>query len=123
MVPAEGAPPVGVALIPIDGGAERRVCPATCVVRWSPSGDRVYIEPVDDWRARAALMFTLDTGEPLPPLPSGGIGSVAEGLAVAGATSVSLPFAGQTAVPGATPDSFAYTRTVSHRNLFWVALR
>jgi len=123
MVPAEGAPPVEVALIPLDGGAERRVCPATCVVRWSPSGDRVYIQPVEDWRAGAALMFALDTHESLPPLPAGGIGSVADGLAVAGATSVSLPFAGPTAVPGPTPDSFAYTRTVAHRNLFWVALR
>ena len=68
-------------------------------------------------------VFTLAAHESLPPFPAGGIGSVAEGLAVTGASAVTLPFARESAVPGPTPDSFAYTRTLAHRNLFWVAVR
>ena len=63
-------------------------------------------------------MFTLAAHESLPPFPAGGIGSVAEGLAVTGASAVTLPFARESAVPGPTPDSFAYTRTLAHRNLY-----
>ena len=124
VVPAGGAPPVAEALIPLDGGHEQLlICPAVCVVRWSPGGERVYIQPFQNWNNGEAVMFTLAAHESLPPFPAGGIGSVAEGLAVTGASAVTLPFARESAVPGPTPDSFAYTRTLAHRNLFWVAVR
>jgi len=123
VVPAGGAPPVAEALIPLDGGHEQLICPAVCVVRWSPGGERVYIQPFQNWNNGEAVMFTLAAHESFPPFPAGGIGSVAEGLAVTGASAVTLPFARESAVPGPTPDSFAYTRTLAHRNLFWVAVR
>ena len=86
VVPAEGAPPVAEALIPLEGGNEQRICPAVCVVRWSPGGERVYIQPVQNWNNGEAVMFTLAAHESFPAFPAGGIGSVAEGLAVTGAS-------------------------------------
>jgi Tol biopolymer transport system component/DNA-binding winged helix-turn-helix (wHTH) protein len=121
MVPAGAGMPVAIALIPLEGGAEQRVCPAYCSVMWSPAGDRVYVQTVEDARTGEALMVPLGKHDAFPALPQGGIASVAEGLSVPGSSAVRLPFA--SAVPGPTPDTFAYAKAVAHRNLFWVSLR
>jgi DNA-binding winged helix-turn-helix (wHTH) protein/Tol biopolymer transport system component len=123
LVPAEGAPPVSTVLVPLDGGPAQRVCPALCNVRWSPSGDRVYVQPVRDFATGDSLLFALTAGAVLPHLPPDGIASVADGASLAGASVVHLGTAGKYAVPGPSPDTFAYTNTVAHRNLFWISLR
>ena len=123
MVPAEGPSPVATVLIPLAGGDEQRLCPALCNVRWSPSGDRVYLQPVQDFASGDALFFALANGDVLPKLPPGGVASVAEGMSLVGASVVHLGFAHSFAVPGPTPDTFAYTKTVAHRNLFWITVK
>lgn len=123
MVSAEGASPVATVLIPLEGGDEQRVCPTLCNVRWSPSSDRFYVQLVQDFAAGEWLVFPLSGHEAFPALPSGGIASVAEGTALAGGSVVRLAVARDSAVPGPSPDTFAYTKTVAHRNLFWVTLR
>ena len=78
---------------------------------------------VQDFAAGEWLVFPLSGHEAFPALPSGGIASVAEGTALAGGSVVRLAVARDSAVPGPSPDTFAYTKTVAHRNLFWVTLR
>jgi hypothetical protein len=121
MVPAEGGPPVATVLVPLEGGVEQRVCPALCNVLWSPSGDRFYVQPVRDFGTGDALVFQLGRHDAFPALPPGGIASVAEGLSLSGSSVVRLPFA--SAIPGPAPDTFAYAKTVAHRNLFWISVR
>ena len=68
-------------------------------------------------------MFPLAGPDPFPVLPREGIGSVAEGASLPGSTVVHLAFAHNGAVPGPSPGSYAYTKTVAHRNLFWISLK
>jgi DNA-binding winged helix-turn-helix (wHTH) protein/Tol biopolymer transport system component len=123
MVPTSGPSPVATVLIPLAGGNEQRLCPAFCTLRWSPSGDRVYLQPVQDFATGDALLFALSGGDVLPKLPPGGIGSVAEGKSLAGASVVHLGVVGNSAVPGPLPDTFAFTKSAAHRNLFWISLK
>ena len=123
LVPVEGPTPVATVLIPLAGGDQRRVCPALCNVRWSPSGDRVYVQPVQDFPTGETLLFQLAGGEVMPKWPPEGIASVTEGKSLPGASVVLLGSARSYAVPGPSPDTFVYTKTVAHRNLFWISLR
>lgn len=123
MAPADEGPPVATVLVPLAGGNEQRMCPALCNVRWSPSGDRFYLQPVRDFARGDALVFPLAGPDPFPILPPGGIAAVAEGASLPGSTVVHLPFANNDGVPGPSPDTYAYAKTVAHRNLFWVSLR
>jgi Tol biopolymer transport system component/DNA-binding winged helix-turn-helix (wHTH) protein len=122
MVPADDGP-IATVLVPLERGDEQRVCPALCNVRWSPSGDRLYVQPVRDFAAGDALVFSVAADQAFPILPPAGIASVAEAASLAGASVVHLGAARNAAVPGASPETFAYTKTVAHRNLFWISLR
>jgi Tol biopolymer transport system component len=122
MVPADEGP-VATVLVPLEGGEQRRVCPTLCNVRWSPSGDRVYVQPARDFASGDALVFPLPAHDTFPTLSSGAIASIVEGASLAGASVVHLGDARNHAVPGPSPDTFVYTKTVAHRNLFWVSLK
>ena len=122
MVPSGGEPPVATAFVPLDGGPEQRLCPALCRAQWSPAGDRLYVQFVGDFSTGEAVVFAADGHEMFPPLPAGGITSVAQGAALGGSI-VHAPLQGGSAVPGPSPDTFAYTKTVAHRNLFWITIR
>ncbi len=123
MVPAQDGPPVATVLVPLDGGDEQRMCPAACSIRWTPSGDRFFLQPVKDVASRDALLFPLAAHEVFPKLPPGGIASVAEGASLPGSRVVHLAFPFDDAVAGPMPDTFAYAKTIAHRNLFWITIR
>jgi hypothetical protein len=78
---------------------------------------------VKDFPTGETLFFQLAGGDVLPELPAEGIASVAEGKSLAGASVVQLASARSYAVPGPSPDTFVYTKTVAHRNLFWVSVK
>ena len=123
MVPAHDGPPVATVLVPLEGGTEQRMCPAACTVRWTPSGDRFFLQPVQDVPAGDALVFPLVGQKMFPELPPGGVASVAEGASLPDSRVVHLAFPFNDAAPGPMPDTFAYAKTVAHRNLFWISLK
>jgi hypothetical protein len=123
MAPAEAGPPVATVLVPLDRGDEQRVCPALCNVRWSPSGDRFYVQPVRDFAAGDAVVFPVTVPGALPTMPPGGIASVGEAESIAGASIVHFGAARDRAVPGPSPETYVYTKIAAHRNLFWITLQ
>jgi hypothetical protein len=65
--------------------------------------------------------------ESFPPLPPAGVRSIADALTVPGSEIVRLnqygaAMSGASYAFGVTTGTFAYARTVSHRNLFRVGL-
>jgi DNA-binding winged helix-turn-helix (wHTH) protein/Tol biopolymer transport system component len=108
--------------VPIASGARRRICPAICGVSWSPDGTRMYMKllGIPD----TAIVMPVPRGESLPALPPQGIAAIADASAVRGSEVIHLTrnAAGTVTAFGSTTDTFAYARTVSHRNLFRVDL-
>ena len=128
MVPVNEVPSTAVVAVSLDTGATTRICPAECMARWSPDGTRFYVEPFlqgDDGGRTAAM--PVPAGSVLPALPSRGILRAADASAIAGSVIVDLSTydptrVGTVVAPGLSPDSFAFTRTTSHRNIFQVRL-
>jgi hypothetical protein len=58
-----------------------------------------------------------------PDLPPGGVASVAEGASLPDSRVVHLAFPFNDAAPGPMLDTFAYAKTVAHRNLFWITVK
>jgi hypothetical protein len=66
-------------------------------------------------------------GRSIPDLPELGVRLASDTAGLAGNTLIDLSaydpaHQGGTVAPGLTPDTFAYTKTVSHRNLFQIRL-
>ena len=122
--PVDGGQQMVEIAVPIAGGAPRRVCPAICGVSWSPDGARMYLRPLGV--TDTAVVMPVPKGESLPALPPSGVGTIADALTVPGSEVLHLNRYGAalsaSAVFGLTTDTFAYARTVSHRNLFRVQL-
>jgi len=123
MAPANDAARTAVVAVPLDGGPIRRVCPATCPVRWSPDGATMYITP---WRAERTIAIPVPAGESMPVLPVVGLQSTADAATLSGSRLVDFALfngsSGNDVAPGQEIGTFAYTRTISHRNLFRVQL-
>jgi hypothetical protein len=128
MMPVDDVPATAVLAIPLEGGPSTRICPANCMAKWSPDGTRLYVQPFLEGResGRAVLVPTA-AGQWFNGLPPGGIASANSFAGSVGTVSVDLtPFDpghdGNNVAPGPTPDVFAYTRSVTHRNLFQIQL-
>ena len=111
--------------VPIAGGLPRRICPAVCGVDWSADGARMYVRPLGV--TDTVVVMPVPKGESLPALPPSGVGTIAEASTVSGSEVVRLNryaagLSGSAFAFGLTTDTFAYARTVSHRNLFRVEL-
>jgi Tol biopolymer transport system component len=124
MAPVNGLPTTAVLAVPLDGGPVRRICPATCAVRLSPDGAIMYITP---WLAQRTLAIPVPKGASMPVLPVAGVQSVADAATLSGSRLVDFalfnPSSGPADVaPGQEMGTFAYARTISHRNLFRVHL-
>jgi DNA-binding winged helix-turn-helix (wHTH) protein/Tol biopolymer transport system component len=124
MAPVSGVPTTAVLAVPLDGSPVRRICPATCAVRWSPDGASMYITP---WLAERTIAIPVPRGESMPVLPVGGVKSVADAATLSGSRLVDFALSsgsprGNDVVPGPEVGTFAYARTISHRNLFRVQL-
>jgi DNA-binding winged helix-turn-helix (wHTH) protein/Tol biopolymer transport system component len=128
MVPVHEIPSTAVVAISLRDGTVRRICPAQCLAQWSPDGSRFYVEPLLQGPSSGlAVAVPVPAGESMPVLPASGIRSAADAALIPGSRVIDLsPFdpghQGLTVVPGPEPDTFAYTRSLSHRNLFQIRL-
>ena len=125
MAPVNGFPTTAVLAVPLDGGPVRRICPGSCGVRWSPDGANMYITPSAD-STRKTIAIPVPKGESMPALPAAGVQSVADAATLSGSHLVDFALFGASSsgdvVPGQEMGTFAYARTISHRNLFRVPL-
>jgi len=124
MAPVNGFPTTAVLAVPLDGGPVRRVCPASCRVKWSPDGASMYITP---YRAEKTIAIPVPKGESMPVLPVAGVQSLDDAAALPGSRLVDFALFNPSSrpadvAPGPATGTFAYARTISHRNLFRVQL-
>ena len=124
MAPVKGFPTTAVLAVPLDGGPVRRVCPGTCAVSWSPDGANMYITP---YRADKTIAIPVPEGESMPVLPVAGVQSLDDAAALPGSRLVDFALFNLSSrpadvAPGPEAGTFAYARTISHRNLFRVHL-
>jgi len=112
----DGGPGAGSMAIPTSGGDPVAVCRAFCYTIWSPDGKYLYIEVELPTRASGGKLVRLpvpaETG--LPALPSGGLRSVEQALALAGSQLVEP----SRIVPSLDAQTYAFLRSTVHRNLF-----
>jgi len=127
-MPVNEVPTSAVFAVSVHEATLTRICPALCMVEWSPDGSRFYVEPfLQGADAGKALEIPMDLAESIPHLPSYGVRTVADAAAIRGSTVIDLtPFdPGHIAAfvaPGLSKGTFAFTRTISHRNLFQLSL-
>jgi len=127
MAPVDGIPTTAVLAVPLDGGPVRRVCPGICQVRWSPDGATMYITPLPTESALMTIEIPVPKGESMPVLPVAGLQSVADAATLSGSRLVDFALFNTSSwnddvAPGQEIGTFAYARTISHRNLFRVQL-
>ena len=128
MMPANDVPTSAVFAASVRDGSVTRICPANCLAEWSPDGSRLYVEPfLQGADAGKALEIPVDRAESMPHLPSYGVRTVADAAAIPGSTVIDMsPFdpghVGAFVAPGLSKGTFAFTRTVSHRNLLQVSI-
>lgn len=115
----EGNSP-SVILVPLDGGAARRVCVTYCQPNWSTNGKFLYVPVEDPTRSSPgrSLAIPVGPGETLPDFPAGGIAPMAEPSVIRGAQSVGRA----RLVPGTDPGDYAWVNTTVHRNLYRISL-
>lgn len=102
--------------VPTLGGQARAICPGPCAVTWSPDKKWLYVTVVPASRTDTGKTVALPIlpGQSLPNLPAGGIGSVEEALALPGARLIERGGI----IPGLDLETYAYVKTIVHRNLF-----
>jgi DNA-binding winged helix-turn-helix (wHTH) protein/Tol biopolymer transport system component len=123
MAPVNGFPMTPVLAVPLDGGPVRRICPKPCAVRWSPDGASMYITLLPTESAHLTIAIPVPKGESMPVLPVAGVQSAADVATLSGSRLVDLPDGRiEDVIPGPELGTFAYARTISHRNLFRVQL-
>ena len=129
MMPVDEVLSTAVFAVPLQGGAARRICPAECMVKWSPDGGRLYVQPFLQGGTESGLAVAVPVrrGASIPDLPATGIrsaddASLLPGSVVFDVSRIDPSHDGASIAPGPEPGSFAYTRTVSHRNLFRIQL-
>jgi len=128
MVPVAEVPSTAVLSVSLQDGSTRRICPAECMAKWSPDGARFYVEPLlQGTDSGKAVVIPVPEGAQMPELPASGVRSASDAAIVPGSTIIDLSaydpvHSGATVAPGPSKDTFAFTKTISHRNLFQVLL-
>jgi hypothetical protein len=84
----------------------------------------MYVTP---WRAEMTIAIPVPKGESMPLLPVAGVKSVADAATLPGSRLVDFALFNASprpadVAPGQEVGTFAYARTISHRNLFRVQL-
>ena len=102
---------------PLAGGPAVQIGSVTLEWNWSPVGDSLSISagPVG---ANRSYMIPLTPGEALPRVSAGGFRSEEEVAELPGARKIDV----LTAVPGSSPDVYAFYRGTTQRNLFRIPL-
>lgn len=128
MVPVDETPSTAVVAISLKDRSIKRVCPAQCLAQWSPDGRRFYVAPLlQGQQSGKTVVMPLGDGGSLPELPPLGVRSAADAPALRGSSVIDVSaydpvHQGLSVAPGPTPESFAYTKSLSHRNLFQIRL-
>jgi hypothetical protein len=106
-----------VQAFPLDGGPAVHIGYVRLELNWSPAGDSLSISggPVG---ANRSYLIPLAPGETLPRVPAGGFRSEEDVAALPGARKIDV----STAVPGSSPDVYAFYRVTTQRNLFRIPL-
>ena len=127
-VPVDEVPTTAVVAVSLTDGAVKRICPAECMVRWSPDGLRFYVEPfLQGQEGGKAIAIPVPKESTVPDMPASGLRSAADSVNLRGSAVVDLAtyapaHDGGSIAPGQAPDTFAYAKTTSHRNLFQIQL-
>jgi eukaryotic-like serine/threonine-protein kinase len=102
---------------PLAGGPAVQLGSVKLEWNWTPAGDSLAISagPVG---ASRSYLIPLAPGEALPRLPPGGFRSEQDVAELPGARKIDV----STAVPGASPDVYAFYRGTTQRNLFRIPL-
>jgi DNA-binding winged helix-turn-helix (wHTH) protein/Tol biopolymer transport system component len=110
-----------IMVIPVDGGASRRICSGYCRPMWSPNGRFLFISLVEPSRTDPGrtLAIPLLADERLPYLPAEGISPTTEPSMIPGSEWVSH---GE-AVPRKDPEHYAWMNTTAHWNLYRISFR
>lgn len=108
-------------LVSTRDGVSRQLCARVCTAVWAPDGKLFYLTVESKSRAGAGASVALPVraGTGLPDLPDEGFGTPADALALPGARRV--PQAD--ILPGLDPNTYAFVKTTTHRNLFRVRVR
>jgi DNA-binding winged helix-turn-helix (wHTH) protein/Tol biopolymer transport system component len=123
MVSVDEVPTTAVVAISMRDGRVKRICPANCLARWSPDGTRFYVAPLLQGRQSGmAVVVPVAHGGSMPELRPSGVRTAADSTGLAGSSVVDLSPYGPSVAPGMAPGSFAYTKTLSHRNIFQIRL-
>jgi DNA-binding winged helix-turn-helix (wHTH) protein/Tol biopolymer transport system component len=127
-MPVNEVPSSAVFAVPIEGGTVKRICPAICMAKWSPDGTRFYVKPLLQGAQNGmAVAIPVPRGKSLPALPVAGIRTAQDSAALPGSVVIDMStfdpsYVGRNVAPGPVPDSFAYAKTIAHRNLFQIPL-
>jgi DNA-binding winged helix-turn-helix (wHTH) protein/Tol biopolymer transport system component len=127
-VPVDEVPRTAVIAVSLTDHSVKRVCPAECMVRWSPDGTQFYVEPfLQGQEGGKAIAIPVPNGATVPDMPASGLRSAADAAGLRGSAVVDLSaydpaHFGSNIAPGQRPDTFAYAKTTSHRNLFQIQL-
>ena len=103
--------------IPTQGGAVKRICSGYCIARWAPDGRYFYVT-VEPGRPGLTVAIPVPAEKTLPELPTLGIGSLRQGLALSGGPAIEH----SDLAPGLNPSIYAYVKTAMHRNLFRIPI-
>jgi DNA-binding winged helix-turn-helix (wHTH) protein/Tol biopolymer transport system component len=124
--PVDGTTPVEVVAVPLSGGEAIRICPGTCIVKWTSDKKQLFIRPLAQKSDTGkAAVFTLQPGE-MPKLPPSGLETTALAASSKGGFVVDMSNFRQNELQLAVgPDAkiLAYTRATARQNLFRIALR
>jgi hypothetical protein len=115
--PLPGNESIVLQAFPLAGGPAVQIGSLTLEWNWSPVGDFLSVSggPVG---ANRSYLIPLTPGEALPRVPAGGFRSEEEVARLPGARKIDA----LTAVPGSSPDVYAFYRGTIQRNLFRIPL-
>jgi hypothetical protein len=112
--------PVGLVAFPLHGGTPQRIC-NICYGVWTPDGRYLLLYWFGDGAmdaSRKTFAIPLREGRMLPPLPPNGIKSRSDLDGIPGLRVIDHPFA----ISGLDLETYAFTRTSVHRNLYRIPL-
>ena len=102
--------PGQLSLVPLNGGAPKKLCPTPCRAVWSSDGRFLYVE-IDRGTSAASpgktLAIPVPAGKSFPDLPAAGIDSAAAGSELPGTRVIEHG----SLSPGPDPSTYVFTKT------------
>jgi Tol biopolymer transport system component len=113
---------------PVGGGPKQLICsacqisgpynPGGPMLSWSRDQKSLYFKSILLGMSRNTLIIPLRSGDALPHLPSSGLRSDRDLLALTGVQMIEE----EDVFPGASPLVYAFTRKTTHRNLYRISI-